>query len=199
MLGAVDQGAVVAGGVLTDGRRRAQLPSKTKKRCSRALRRARQRPTTWKARHEEIIDYVAPDRTSFTTQSETSEGRPARPEDPRRDRDRLLDKKLTAAIETGVFSPAREWCRITTTLGEDVAAEYLYDVQKKFFYVMAKSNLYKGLGAIIARRRRVRHRRALARADPVTSVVRGIHFPVGSYRIATNARGQVDTVYRRSR
>jgi hypothetical protein len=148
-----------------------------------------------KARHEEIGEYVAPDRTSFTTQAESSKG-------GRRDQ-KILDAtatdsagKLTAAIETGVFSPAREWARITTTLGEDVATEYLYDVQKKFFYVMAKSNLYKGLGSITRDDVEFGTGVLWMESDPVT-VVRGTHFPVGSYRIATNDRGQVDTVYRR--
>jgi hypothetical protein len=148
-----------------------------------------------KTRHEEIGMYVAPDRTSFTTQSETSKG-------GRKDQ-KILDatatdcsRALTAAIETGCFSPVREWCRTTTTLGEDVAADYLYDVQRKFFYVMAKSNLYKGLGTITRDDVEFGTGVLWLERDPV-SVVRGIHFPVGSYRIAVNARGQVDTVYRR--
>jgi hypothetical protein len=148
-----------------------------------------------RARQEEIGEYVAPDRTSFTTQAESSKG-------GRRDQ-MILDStatdssgKLTAAIETGVFSPAREWARITTTLGEDVATEYLYDVQSKFFHTMAKSNLYKCLGSITRDDVEFSTGVMWMESDPVT-VVRGTHFPVGSYRIATNERGQVDTVYRR--
>jgi hypothetical protein len=37
-----------------------------------------------------------------------------------------------------------------STLGATVAAEYLHDVQTKFYSVMAKSNLYKGLDALVA-------------------------------------------------
>lgn len=150
---------------------------------------------TWRARHMELVNYGAPDRSAFVGRDQPNIG-------TRKDHS-ILDstavdcaKKLTSSIETGVFSPAREWARFTTTIGDDVATEYLHDTQTKFFYVMAKSNLYKGLGAIVRDDVDVGTGVLWIEEDP-HSIVRGIHFPVGSYRLASNATGRIDTVYRR--
>lgn len=151
--------------------------------------------STWRPRHEEIIDNVQPDRGAFVGRDQPNKG-------TRRDQFILdatasdADRKLRAAISTGVVSPAREWLRMQSTLGATVAPDYLYDVQTKFYSVMAKSNLYKGLDAIIGDDTGPGTGVLWLEEDAKTHV-RGIHFPVGSYRLSTDARGRADTLFRR--
>lgn len=111
---------------------------------------------------------------------------------------RSLDT-LAAGMSSGNTSPARPWFRLTTPepqMAELAAVKlWLYAVETRMREVFSRSNFYRimptmyrdvgayGTGCVLA-------------FDDDEDLVRFQHLEVGSYWLAQNARGLVDTCYR---
>lgn len=112
----------------------------------------------------------------------------------------LSHRTLTAGMMSGMTSPARPWCRLTTPDAElnDYATvkQWLADSTTLMFKVFAKSNTYNTLHAMY------RQLGAFGTAGTlITEHYDNIihHYPQrgGQYVIATDEYGMVNTVYRR--
>jgi hypothetical protein len=109
-------------------------------------------------------------------------------------------KVLGAGMMAGMTSPARPWFRLTTSdpnlaLRDDVKT-WLSQITRLLLEVFARSNTYRslhmqyielgafGTGATIM-------------LDDFDSVIHHHPLTIGEYRIATNSKGYVDTIFRR--
>jgi hypothetical protein len=108
-------------------------------------------------------------------------------------------RTLRSGMTAGITSPARPWHQLglpDTDLAEfGPVKQWLHTVTQRQREIFARSNFYKAMpnlfgdiGAFSS------HATAILADDE-----KGIHcyqFPVGSYCVATNAKGRVDTLYR---
>ena len=153
--------------------------------------------SSWDTHWKEISDYLLP-RSGRFFQNPHNDGR--------RRHNNILDSTgtrslriLAAGMMAGMTSPARPWFRLTTSdpdLDEsaDVKA-WLADVTRLMQMVFAKSNTYRALHS---------NYEELGAFGTASSIVlpdfRNVihHYPqtVGEYCIATDYRGQVNTIYR---
>lgn len=109
-------------------------------------------------------------------------------------------RTLASGMMAGVTSPSRPWFRLTVPGNADLSEqpavkEWLTEVERRLRRAMAKSNIYKGFFLVysdlgpfgVA---------AMSVEEDVEDGVRAYVFPVGSYCLATSARGSVDTLFR---
>lgn len=111
----------------------------------------------------------------------------------------LASETGSAGMMSGVTSPARPWFKLSTgdaTLDamDDVKA-WLHTVAFRMREEFGKSNLYTELPLIYADLIDY-GTAAMACLESETSTVRFDHFPIGSYSIATDEEGRVDTIAR---
>lgn len=154
--------------------------------------------STWRPRQKEIIDYLQPGRGRFTEDAENQGQR----------KDELIvndsgvnaGEKLAAAMDTGITSPAREWFRLAVAGADvhenDAVSEALHEVQDELYEIITNSNAHSGFRAM--------HKDLVGPATSLLlieeddqDVLRTVHFPVGSYRLWTDARGRVAGFMRR--
>lgn len=153
--------------------------------------------SSWDTHWKEISDYLLPRSGRFFATPHNNGGRR---------HNNILDSTgtrslriLAAGMMAGMTSPARPWFRLTTSdpdLDEsaDVKA-WLADVTRLMQMVFAKSNTYRALHS---------NYEELGAFGTASSIVlpdfRNVihHYPqtVGEYCIATDYRGQVNTIYR---
>jgi hypothetical protein len=152
----------------------------------------------WQRTHSQIIDYIQPNRGEFW-QSDSNRG-------DRRDQ-LIIDntagdsaRKLSAALDTGITSEAREWFQIAPEDPMDAenqgVREYCHTVQSILFAVISNSNFYKSwrnvlddlVGPAIG---------LMEIEDDDDDVFRCTHVPIGSYRVAVDAKGRVNLTARR--
>lgn len=155
--------------------------------------------STWLTRHEEVMRYIQPYRGRFQLDEQRSGGR-------RKDRHLVNDtasdasKKLTAALVTGISSPARRFWRMkaahASLADNQEVKQYCRDWEDVLFDIWARSNIYKLLPQLYADLAGPGTCVGFLEEDDET-VIRGIHAPVGSYRLACDNRGEVDTVFHR--
>ena len=112
---------------------------------------------------------------------------------------RLAARTLASGMMSGVTSPARPWFMLSSgdsDLDElTVVKEWLHDVQKVMYKVFSQSNLYNSLHTLYAELG-VFGTASMAVNEDFDNVIHCKVFTVGSYCIATNGKGQVDTFYR---
>jgi hypothetical protein len=149
--------------------------------------------TDWR----DCADHLSPRRARFTVTERDKGGRATR---------KIIDSTGTFAVRTlsagmmsGVSSPARPWFKLITTAPHlrEVASvtTYLADVTEVLLTVLARSNVYNTLGMVYTDLG-VFGTSAMALVRDNERIVRAIHFPVGSYCLATNHKGEVRTFAR---
>lgn len=108
-------------------------------------------------------------------------------------------RTLRSGMMAGLTSPARPWFRLTTGIPElnDVAAVKLWldQVTNRMTAVYLKSNLYNVLPLIYGDMGQFGTSAMMVEED-FDDVVRYYAFPIGTYMIAINAKGVVDTFLR---
>lgn len=106
---------------------------------------------------------------------------------------------LAAGMMAGMTSPARPWFRLTTSLPElDESAavkQWLADVTRVMQMVFARSNTYRALHSMYEELGAFGTASSIVVED-FRSVIHHHVLTAGEYALATNARGQVDTLYR---
>jgi hypothetical protein len=115
----------------------------------------------------------------------------------------IIDSTPTLSLRTmksgmmgGITSPARPWFRLDTpdpTLAENAAVkEWLYEVTERMLTVFLKSNLYNQL-PILYGDLGLFATAAMLMEEDEDEVVRFYTYPLGSYCIATDEKGRVNT------
>lgn len=106
---------------------------------------------------------------------------------------------LAAGMMAGMTSPARPWFRLTTSdpeLDESSGVKtWLAEVQRLMLMVFSKSNTYRALHSMYEELGAFGTGASIILPD-YNDVIRHYPLTVGEYAIATDYRGQVNTVYR---
>jgi len=103
-----------------------------------------------------------------------------------------------AGMSTGMASQARPWFTLEAPDGvvKNFAVQrWLYNVQEAIRQVLNKSNVYNILPQLF-HSEVVYGTGCIAALPDEADVVRFYHYPIGTFALATSARGQVDTFYR---
>jgi len=146
----------------------------------------------------EVSDHVFPRRSRFST-TDVNKG------DKRNQK--IIDSTATLAARTlrsgmmaGITSPARPWFRLTTPdqkMAEVGAVkDWLYGVSQRMNYYFLKSNLYRVLPIVYGDIGVFGTSAMFIEENFNGRLFHCYSFPVGSYCIATNSLGQVDTFTR---
>ena len=146
---------------------------------------------------KEAAENILPRRARFFTQDANKGGKKE---------SKIYNSKPTSASRTqasgmmaSISSPARKWMKITTTLPElrELAPvkEWLDIVEERVLAAFSKSNIYNCLHNVYADIGTFGTSAMLVEEDPDT-IVRAYVFPIGSYCLAQNAKGEVDTIFR---
>lgn len=157
--------------------------------------------STFTAHWRDLSDYVQPRRARFYT-ADVNKG-------DRRNQ-KIIDSTATMALRTlrsgmmsGVTSPARPWFRLTTgdpDLAENVSVKiWLSQVQQILSTSFLKSNLYNNLPTVYGDLGLFSTAAISIEEDFTGDVLHTQSFPIGSYMIAKNNLGKVDTFVREFR
>lgn len=111
----------------------------------------------------------------------------------------MASETLSAGMMSGVTSPARPWFRLSSgdpALDKvDSVKNWLHEVANAMREVFAKSNLYTELPLIYADLGDYGIS-AMSALEDDDNVVHFQHMPIGSYAVATDENGRVDTIAR---
>lgn len=154
--------------------------------------------TLFDPRYRELGEFIAPDRIRFI-ESDRNKGM-------KRNHQKIINPVATLAARTlrsgmvaGISSPARPWRRLTTP--DPDLAEYgpvktwLYTVNRRMTTFDLRSNLYNCLPTVYGDMG-VFATAAMGCFDDDDDLMRFYTYPVGSYWLACNPRGVVDTFMR---
>lgn len=152
----------------------------------------------WRSHWQDLSDFIQPRRGEFVTK-DGARGSAVN--------DNIINGTATWAVRTlaagmasAITSAARPWFRLTTAdpyLAElSAAKDYLYLVEDRIRWAFARSNIYKSFPSVYYDLGYIGTAPMLIEDDPVRTL-RTYTFPVGSYYIANDDRGRVDTMYRR--
>lgn len=103
-----------------------------------------------------------------------------------------------AGMASGLASQSRPWILIQPPQGvpnNSAVQQWLYAVQLSIHGVLARSNFYNILPQV-CHSEMVYGTGAMSALPDDEDVVRFYHYPVGTFALATSARGQIDTFYR---
>lgn len=108
-------------------------------------------------------------------------------------------RTLAAGMMSGITSPSRPWFRLTTpdpVLAEiDSVKVWLHAVEERIRLTLAKSNCYNSLHQLYSDLGV--HGVGVVHVDEDDEkVIHSYVYPIGSYCLATNAKGEVDTCFR---
>lgn len=157
---------------------------------------------TWTTVWQDLRDYVLPYHgkgLSGDSATETNDGT--------RKGDKIIDGVATramgilgAGLQSGLTSQARPWFRLgvpdPSLTAFDPVKVWLYEVEDRMRYVMAKSNLYNSLHHVYLELGNF-GTAAMAILDSLDTAIRVRPFTVGEYWISLNAENKVDTFYRK--
>jgi hypothetical protein len=171
-----------------------QIPTKEAKERWSALQQER---SSWVDHWKEISEYLLPRSGRFVT-SDRNKGE--------RRHNNILDSTgtrslriLAAGLMAGMTSPARPWFRLTTNdpeLDESAGVKlWLSDVQRLMLMVFSRSNTYRALHSVYEELGAFGTAANIVLPD-FERVIHNQSLTVGEYAIATDYRGQVNTLYR---
>jgi hypothetical protein len=146
------------------------------------------------AHWRELCDYLSP-RTARFLSIERHQGAKAN--------DRIINSTGTTSLRTlksgmmaGITSPARPWFRLTAPddglMASAAVKQWLFDVESAMRVVLARSNFYNTLPPVYGSLGAY-GTAAMAIVEDDDTVIRCESFPVGSYCIAVDDTGRVDT------
>lgn len=154
--------------------------------------------SSFEATWRDLADFVLPRRPRFFVQ-DTNKGE-RRSQKILNTTATMSARTLRAGMMSGVTSPARPWFRLTVSdpaLSEfGPVKNYLDAVQKRISTTFLRSNLYQVLPIIYGDLGVFGNACVYVEEDFDGSVMRFYPFPIGSYKIAQNAKLKVDTFER---
>jgi len=153
--------------------------------------------SSWMSHWREISDYLLPRSGRFIS-SDRNKGE--------RKHNNILDSTgtrslriLAAGLMAGMTSPARPWFRLTTNdpdLDESSGVKlWLSDVQRMMLMVFSRSNTYRALHSVYEELGAFGTAANIILPD-FERVIHNQSLTIGEYAIATDYRGQVNTLYR---
>lgn len=160
-----------------------------------ALKTAR---SSWDTSWRELARFIRPRKSRFHSSEAASAGMTKEQAIINAAATRAL-KVMAAGMFAGVTSPARPWLRITTEdpgLAEwGPVKEWLDLLAKRTLAMLAKTNLYnvfhgtyEGLGWAATH--------CFTLEEDAKTLLRAYPHPIGEYCLATDSRGEVNTLYR---
>lgn len=149
----------------------------------------------WVAVWKQLADYILPRR--FRDQA-SQRNKPATNPLLINNTPMQAARTLASGLMSGLTSPARPWFRLGVPDPKNASDEtklWLNAVENVIKEVLIRSNVYNGLASIFADLG-VFCTAAMLIEEDVEEVVRAYVLPLGSFVLATSARGQVDTMIR---
>jgi head-to-tail connecting protein len=153
--------------------------------------------TSYDAHWRELGEHFAPRRTRFSVEDKNRGDK--RHGKIINEHGMFAARTLRSGMFAGITSPARPWRRLTTP-DPDLAEfgrvkDWLAHVNKNMQTLDLRSNLYNAL-PIVFGELGVFGMAAMAIMDDADDGFRCYNFPIGSYWVAVNQRGVVDTFWR---
>lgn len=153
--------------------------------------------STWDSHWREISDYLLPRNGRFFSKKVNDGGKR---------HNAIYDNTATIALRTlsagmmgGLTSPARPWFRLATKdsdmMQNDEVKMWLHMVNRMMLSVFAQSNTYRALHSLYEELGAFGTASSIVVAD-FDNVIHHHPLTVGEYAVATNAQGEVDTLYR---
>jgi hypothetical protein len=156
----------------------------------------KQERSPWVAVWKQQADYILPRR--FRDQT-SQRNKPATNEKLINNTPTQAARTLAAGFVSGLVSPARPWFRLAVpNYGGRASASvrrWLVDVEDILKEVLIRSNVYNGLASVFGDLG-VFSTAAMVVEEDAKEVIRSYVLPLGSFCLATSARGQVDTMMR---
>lgn len=154
--------------------------------------------SSWRPHLQDISDYLMPRSGRFFAQDRNRGGKR---------HNNIYDntgtrslRVLAAGMMAGMTSPARPWFRLTTAdpdlAQRDDVKEWLSDVTRLLLEIFARSNTYRALHMMYGELGAF-GTAADIMLDDFDSVIHHHTLTAGEYRIATDAKGYVSTLYRK--
>jgi len=154
--------------------------------------------STWKDLWRELADYIMPTRSRFLM-SDANKGN--------RHNSLILDgtakralNNAKAGLLAGMASPSRPWFNLSTGDKDKdrnpSVSEWLEDSRNRAMGYMEGANYYGSLGEQLVDEMVFGTGAKIILADPGSKMFRTVTFPIGSYSIAQNSHGIVDTFAR---
>lgn len=155
-----------------------------------------ERDKTWLTKWKDQRDYIAPADGQFEgDQQNSGERRDGKINNPRARRSAQI---CAAGMASGMTSQARPWFEVAQPEGvpQTIAVRtWLYQVQEAIRNTLSKSNVYSTFPQVF-HSEGVYGTGIMAGIPDEQNVVRFKHFPTGTYSLATNDKGEIDTFYR---
>jgi hypothetical protein len=153
--------------------------------------------STWDHHWREISDYLLPRSGRFFTKKVNDGGKR---------HNNIYDntatrslRVLSAGMMAGMTSPARPWFRLATAdldmMKSDNVKLWLNTVTRQMLNVFARSNTYRALHTVYEELGAFGTASNLILPD-FNNVIHNHPLTIGEYALATNAKGEVDTIYR---
>lgn len=147
---------------------------------------------------KELSDYISPRKGRFFT-SDRNKGE-KRNKNIINSHATLALRTLTSGMMSGITSPARPWFRLGTSdtdlMEVESVKEWLSNAEKLLMKIFSESNLYPSLQTVY-KETGLFGTGAMTVVEDFEDVIRVHPHTIGSYYIAQNDRGEVDTFYRK--
>jgi hypothetical protein len=152
---------------------------------------------SWDPHWKDLQDYFLTRRGRWITDSQTARGnkRNSKLVDPT---PKFAARTLGAGMHAGSTNPATPWFRLTTPdpelMERPAVSQWLYAVENQMRDVFARTNLYSVLPSLYMEAGVFGTAPVLMLEHP-TKVIHFVPKTVGSYYLATNSEGAIDTMY----
>jgi hypothetical protein len=182
---------------MADATPSAKNPKSPKQQCMSRWGMLKSERASWVAHWQDITNYLLPRQGRYFVQDRNKGWKR---------NNAIIDSTGTKAVRTlaaglmgGLTSPARPWFRLGTRDGVLMANEgvkaWLSECTTAMLDIFQRSNVYRALATIYAELGSFGTAAALV-AEDFDSVIHLFTFTAGEYAIATNWKGEVDTLYR---
>lgn len=155
-----------------------------------------ERDSSWLPKYKDLRDNISPNDAQFEGENQNDgKRRDYRINNPK---PIVSSQRLAAGMASGLSSKSRPWFELQAPEGVQNTfrvRRWVYTVQEAIRSVLAKSNLYNILPQVY-HSEGVYGTAAMAALPDRNDVVRFYHYPCGTYSLANNDKGQVDTFSR---
>lgn len=169
------------------------------KHYRRRLKALEQERQSWEAHWKELGEMFLPRRTRFLTDKANDGGKR---HNLAHSTPLMAARTLASGMQSGLTNPARPWFRLSlqdaALSRHDAARAWLYDTEQKMTNIFAGSNFYD-MAHTLYRELGVFGTGCLVVEEDAQSVVRCHTHTVGEYYLDCDAKGRVNTLYRRLR
>lgn len=164
------------------------------------IERLKQERSTWDPTYLELNDYIRPRASRFFTTDANKGGK--REQHIINSTATRAHRIMAAGMLAGVTSPARPWARLTTfdpdLADYDPVKEWLGLAAMRMLALLGRTNIYNAYHGCYLDLGQFGTNAFLLEEDEKT-ILRAYAQPVGEYVLATDARGEVNTLFRELR